>query len=142
MFWKWRFYNGQFTAICWTAYFRWKPKNVKKKTVSMRLLWESIKCYTDDFKNKKMLFRTLLDSINFLQKYFENFGPIFWILRFLLYTFCTRSVYLKHPFSNLYRMCTKKILKFKKIDKNFRNILEEVNWSVRKNIFLFLKSSV
>ena len=71
------FYNGQFTAICWTAYFRWKTKNVKKKTVSVRLLWESIKCYTDDFKNNKMFFLILLDSINFLPKNLKFWTKIF-----------------------------------------------------------------
>jgi hypothetical protein len=39
----------------------------------MRWFWKSRKCYTDDFKNKKkMFFLTLLDSINVIQKYFEN----------------------------------------------------------------------
>ena len=45
----------------------------------MRLFGESIKCYTDDFKNKKMFFLTLLHSITFLQKYFKNFGQKFQI---------------------------------------------------------------
>ena len=72
------FYNGQFTAIVEQLISGEKQK-MSKKTVFMRLLWESIKCYTDDFKNKKMFFLTLLDSINFLQKYFENFGQKFQI---------------------------------------------------------------
>jgi hypothetical protein len=38
-----------------------------------------------------MFFLTLLDSINFLQKYFENFGQI---LRFFLYTFCTLTTFV------------------------------------------------
>ena len=48
-------------------------KNVNK-VISIAVLTKSIKCYTDCFKDKKIFFRSVLDSINYLQKYFENFG--------------------------------------------------------------------
>ena len=50
----------------------------------MRILWKSIKCYTDDFKTKKLFFHTPLDSINFLQKFFEHFGHKFKIFEIFL----------------------------------------------------------
>ena len=137
------FYNGQFTAICWTAYFRWKAKNVKKKQISMRLLWKLIKCYTDDFKNKKMFFLTLLDSMTFLQKYFENFCPKFQIF-FSKSVHCTlynRNFYLK-LWSVQYTLFEEKIWNFwpKFLKYFWRKLIE--SRSVRKSIFLFLKSSV
>ena len=110
------------------------------KTVSMRLLWESIKCYTDDFKNNKIFFLTLLDSINFLQKYFENFGQKFQIF-FSNFVHCT--LYTQKCLPEVFKCTVYKIwgknLKF--LTKIFEIFLEEVNWiqKCKKNIFFVFK---
>ena len=99
----------------------------------MRLIWESIKCYTDDFQNKKMFFLTHLDSINFLQKYFENFGQKFEIFssNFVHCTLYNRN------FCKVYKIWGKN-LKF--LTKIFEIFLEEVNWiqkCKKKHFFVF-----
>ena len=110
------------------------------KTVSMRLLWESIKCYTDDFKNKKIFFFTLLDSINFLQKYFENFGQKFQIFfsNFVHCTLYTQKFLPEVVKCTVYKIWGKNLNFLNRISKIF---WEEINW-IRKKEFLFLKLCV
>ena len=114
-----------------------RKQKMSKKTVSMRLLWKSIKCYTDNFKNKKMFFLTLLNSINFLPKYFESFENLNVFLKFCTLYTLQQKFLPKVVKCALYKIWAKH-LKF--LTTIFEIFLEQVNWiqkCKKKHFFVF-----